>query len=335
MQQFQFPLPANFDSNNPEFDIFKNCPPEKYHNPQIKRLENVRIANNNVVFNYFNIERESCINEENYKKYSTGYKFFLKFIFPKFNPHKNKRFILITDEWTTNYYHWHLIALHRLLVLKENNLIENSILFLPIKYKKFPFVLPTLEKFGVKKEQIFYLRRKSNVKVKELFLVSAYQNHPESFRKIKNILTNNIESNFNLGDKIYISREKCPTRYIVNEKEFVDVISKYGFKKVLMEDYSYEKQISICHNAKYIIGPHGAGFTNILFMKDSGSVLELVGKVNSSRAITEYYTLACMTNIKYFYQQCEIGGAVADFHQGNLTVDLKKLEDNLQLMLKN
>lgn len=334
MKQFKYPLPSNFKATNSEFNIFKNCPPEKYYDAQIKRLENVRIANNSVVFNYFNIVPESCINDINYKKYSTGLKFFLKFIFPKINFKKNKRFILITDEWTTNYYHWHLIALHRLLILKENNLIEDSILFLPIKYKKLPFIAESLEKFGVKKEQILYLKRKSNIKVKELFLVSSYQNHPESFKRIKNILTNNIKQTVNLGDKIYISRECCPTRYIANEIEFVNLISKYGFKKVLMEDYSYLDQISICSNAKYIIGPHGAGFTNVLFMKDGSCFFELAGKPESFKPVTDYYKLAGFTNIRYFYQECLIGGKVADFHQGNLTVDLKNLEENLKLMLE-
>lgn len=333
MPQFQNKPPANFDANNPEFAVFKDKF-DDYRDAKVSKLTNVRIANNSVVFNYFKIFKESCIGEEVYQHYQKNHKFFLKFIFPKINFKRNKRFIVITDEWTTNYYHWHLIALHRLLVLKENNLIEGSILFLPIKYKKISFVWDSLEKFGIKKDQIFYLRRKSNIKVKEVYLVDCYQNHPESFFKIKAILNNSSilnSSNLNLGERIYISRTKSPIRNIINEAEFTEVISKYGFKKVLMENYSYADQVAISQNAKYIIGPHGAGLTNILFMKNGGSLLELSGKPEVAKPVTDYYKLANMTGINYFYQECRSDDT--RFHFGNMIVDMEKLEKNLQLML--
>ena len=334
-EKFDFSAPYNFDQDNPEFDIFKKYQAENYHNSIVKKYQNVNIATNSVVFSYFNIIRETCISELSHKKYQTGYKFFLKYIFPQINFSPNKRFILITDEWSTNYYHWHLIALHRLLVLKQNNLIQDSILILPKRYQKLKFISQSLEKFGIKKNQILYLRRKSHIKVKELFFPLTYQNNPVAFWEIKEILLSNISTEVNLGDKIYISREGCPLRFIENEADFVALVERYGFKKVLMEQYSYEDQISICNNAKYIIGPHGAGFSNVLFMKKGGFLLELASKPDEFKLITEYYKLACFTGINYLYQECQACGKIPDFHQGSLFVDLNKLEKNLQLMLKN
>jgi hypothetical protein len=145
-------LPINFDSKDENFDFFlKNNSEEilnkNFHQPKVTTLKNVRIATNSVVFRYFKVFQDSCISEENYKRYSK-LSFFFKFIFPKINFSK-KRFLLITDEWTGNYYHWHAIALQRLLWFKKYGLLENSILFLPIKYKTYSFVLASLEKFGV------------------------------------------------------------------------------------------------------------------------------------------------------------------------------------------
>ena len=116
---YQYPKPENFDAANPEFDIFKNVPIDPCPAPEVKILKNVRVSSNSVIFNYFNIVKESCIGE-NYKKYSQGFRFYLKFIFPKFNFSK-KRFLLITDEWTSNYYHWHIFALKKLLILKQKS----------------------------------------------------------------------------------------------------------------------------------------------------------------------------------------------------------------------
>jgi len=49
----------------------------------------------------------------------------------------------------------------------------------------------------------------------------------------------------------------------------------------------------------------------------------------------DFYVLASVLGIKYFYQRCECGlrSKVADHHHASLVVDLAKLEKNLQLML--
>lgn len=164
---YSYPLPLNYDETSPEFEFFKTISDEKCPPAKIELLRNIRISSNSVVFNYFKIFPESCITKKNYEQYQKNYKFFLKFIFPKLNFSK-KRFLLITDEWTSNYYHWHSFALKKLLILKEQNLLENSLIFLPKKYRSYPFVLPSLAKFGVKKDQIVFLSRKSNIRVAEL-----------------------------------------------------------------------------------------------------------------------------------------------------------------------
>ncbi|MBU6338942.1 MAG: DUF563 domain-containing protein [Rickettsiales bacterium] len=335
---YQYKKPLNFDEKNSEFRIFSNVEIESCKKAEINILKNVRISTNSVVFNYFKIFEESCVNEINYKKYSKGFKFFFKFIFPKFNFSK-KRFLLITDEWTSNYYHWHIFALAKLLAFKKSNLLDDSLLFLPKKYAKYPFVLPSLEKFGVKKEQIVFLCRKSNIKVRELAMASTNQQHPAIFNKLREVLTKNIrKSEFDFGDKIYISRASCGLRYVENENEVVALLEKYGFKKILADNFSYDDQIAICSKARYLVGPHGAGLTNLLFMSRGSFVLEMATKPYSYKPLTDYYKLSSMLDINYLYQECECGKTghhIKDFHHANLFVDIEKLEKNLQLMLKN
>ncbi len=333
-QSFQYKLPANFDANNPEFAIFQNVVPEICLAPKINFLKKVRIATNSVVFNYFKIVQESCITENNYQEYQKGYKFFLKFIFPKFNFSK-KTFLLITDEWTSNYYHWHIFALKKLVILKSENLLENSLLFLPKKYQRYKFALASLEKFGIKKNQIVFLRRKSNIKVANLALVKDQQQHQKLFQEIrKTLLENAVKKDFGFGDKVYISREGQVLRYVENETEVVALLEKYGFKKIIAEKFSYDEQINICRDIKYLVSPHGAGLTNILFMAENSSILEMASKPCGTRSASEYRTLASMLDINYFYQECPARGKIQDFHQGSLLVDLEKLEKNLKLMLK-
>lgn len=81
----QYKKPLNFDEANRQFDIFKRNTNEACLKAEVSILKNVRISTNSVVFNYFKIFKESCINEINHKKYGKCFKFFLKFIFPKLN----------------------------------------------------------------------------------------------------------------------------------------------------------------------------------------------------------------------------------------------------------
>ena len=223
--------------------------------------------------------------------------------------------------------------------MKEKGLVENALLFLPAKYRRYSFALTSLEKFGITKKQIVFLRRKSNIKVKEATFATTAEWHPAALHKIREILLQAPKkTNLDLGKKIYISREKQVLRFVENEKEVVALLEKYGFKKIITETLSYEEQISICSNAEYLVSPHGAGLTNLLFMPKNSSVLELTVDLTRFRPfLTEYHRLSSMLDIRYFNQACEMGpnSTLKDSHQASLVVDLTKLEKNLQLMLKN
>jgi hypothetical protein len=329
--------PINYNENDSEFEIFKNEMNEGYKSPITKIFKNVRIATNSVVFNYFKIVKETCIGEENYKKYSKGFKFFFKFIFPKFN-FSNKKFILITDEWTSNYYHWHIFALAKLLKFKEKGFFKNYYLILPKKYLSYPYALKSLEKIGFPVEKIVFLRRKSNIKVNELAIIKNFTHqNPEAFNQIREILA--IKKNYSIsyGSNIYISRSKQVLRFIENEEEVMKVLEKFGFKKVIMEDYSYQQQIEISSQAKFLISSHGAGMTNIMFMEKNSYLLELATKPYPSKPVTDYFKLSSMLNINYLYQECDCGerSKIKDFHHGSLVVDLGKLEKNIKFMLNH
>lgn len=330
--------PFNFDPQDRRFDIFTDDP---FHSPEptIEIVKNAHISNNSVVFKFFKIFRNSCIGEDSYQKYQNNFlRFYLKFIFPKFNFSK-KRFLLMTDEWTSNYYHWHIMALGRLVVLQEAGLLENSLLFLPKKYQNYGMVVPSLKAFGIKENQIVFLRRKSNIKVREVPIVNVSQHHIGVFRNIyKSLLQNvaQIASDLDFGDKIYISREGQYSRYAENEMEVVALLERYGFKKIRAEKFSYPDQVAIFSKAKYLISPHGAGLTNMMFMKEGTYVLELATKSKSVKPVTDYYRMAEIIGVNYVYQECEIGedtkARTSDSHEGSIHVDLVELEKNLQLM---
>ena len=64
-------------------------------------------------------------------------------------------------------------------------------------------------------------------------------------------------------------------RSVSNYDEIVVWAESNGFKVVIAEDYSVKDQISLFANCKTLISVHGAGMSNIVFMKKGGKVIEL------------------------------------------------------------
>ncbi|RYZ94347.1 MAG: glycosyltransferase family 61 protein, partial [Sphingobacteriaceae bacterium] len=72
---------------------------------------------------------------------------------------------------------------------------------------------------------------------------------------------------------IYISR--ADRRRISNEDELVIMLKKFNF--VIIEDKkrSVTEQITIYHNASFVLGPHGASFSNIIWCTPGTHLFEL------------------------------------------------------------
>lgn len=105
----------------------------------------------------------------------------------------------------------------------------------------------------------------------------------------------------NAKNRIFISRKLITEkrgRYIFNEDELMDLLSKYGFKKYNLEDISIQEQIELFYDAKHIIGSHGAGLSNMIFAKNA-TILELFP---SQVILPHYYYMSKSLNHKYQYQ---------------------------------
>jgi len=108
-----------------------------------------------------------------------------------------------------------------------------------------------------------------------------YNPSPRDTRWVKNELLKNIDYNKDkkrYPNKIYISRQKASRgRRIENYKPLMEKLRERGFESFIFEDLSFEEQVLICNNADVIVGPHGAGLTNMIFA-DSASVVEIFNK---------------------------------------------------------
>lgn len=79
-----------------------------------------------------------------------------------------------------------------------------------------------------------------------------------------------VENRF--PDRVFIGRRDNNGRNY-NQEELAELASQFGFKLVYLEDYSFLDSVALFQNAKFIIGPHGAGFANTLFVAPGTRIL--------------------------------------------------------------
>lgn len=244
--------------------------------------------------------------------------------------HYIKRAVWITDNWSHNYFHWFTDALPRLITLLPLE-VECTIL-LPKSFERYSYVKESLAMLGLGRHIYFYDHTKA-LKVGHLLAPS----HTAPIGNYYESLIKRIRESFLLPfqmnrpfRKVYISREKATKRRIQNETEVISLLKGWGFEMHYFEDYHLKRQVEIMSETKYLIGLHGAGLTNMLFMPAEGKLLELRNEEDSHNNC--YFSMASALDIEYYYQVNK--GDSKNTDTVNISVEIEKLHFNLDLMLR-
>jgi capsular polysaccharide biosynthesis protein len=76
--------------------------------------------------------------------------------------------------------------------------------------------------------------------------------------------------------RIYISRKDTPRRGVANEDAVEKILVDRGFTPVLLSTLPLTEQIGFLRGAEFIVAPHGAGLTNIVFCSRNKKLIELL-----------------------------------------------------------
>lgn len=103
---------------------------------------------------------------------------------------------------------------------------------------------------------------------------------------------------------VYIIRdEKDPNRVMTNSSECLDAIASslkdYEVVPVSFEKMSFKSQVDCVKDCKLLVGSHGAGMTNSLFMQPNSCLLEVFPSLFFSVMIGK--SICHRKNIKYDY----------------------------------
>jgi hypothetical protein len=323
-------LPLNFDQA--QLPIFEGELQRTIPQSRLLKFKNIRVSSEGLLFKGANILPESFAFPNHLEEWKL--RSVVKFLAKNYVVRRTKRVeseaLWITDYWSNGYFHWLADALARLYVVRDR--LEDLLLLLPTGYESLDYVNSSLEAFGVKKVE--FIGPSEVLECRSLLMPShtAPSGHYNEaiIRGVRNVLLS-AYGDSDGGEKIYVSRRHATKRRIVNEDDINQVLSKFRFQTIYAEELSFAQQVKISSRARYFVSNHGAGLTNMLFMPENGSVLELRHQTDGINNC--YFTLASALNLNYFYQPCRPVSDGPDPHSADLVVDPKQLEENLKLIL--
>ena len=190
--------------------------------------------------------------------------------------------IYFNGNGTLNYYHWLIEILPMINFINQldekykSNLLVDESLFASNNLVKTLSVLK-------KEREIILLEHNTTYKVEKFICFSSFETCPFKLKmndsyKIndfklysKNIsfIRNSFFDYFNIfqkpkyNKKFFIARKNSRRKY--NQSEIIEVFNKENFEIIYFENLSLIEQIELFYNAKFIVGPTGAEWTNLVF----------------------------------------------------------------------
>ena len=186
-----------------------------------------------------------------------------------------------------NHFHWILNWLPRLFVAKTFQDMFGGLEKVKVCVHQGirETCIESLEKLGIKREQLIYVNTEYQSSehfycFRKLYLPTFFQPRNfshfirDSYLKFLN-QASLLKKDSNLPKLIYVSRqqEKRRRRRVVNNDALEKCLKRYGFETIFCENLSFEEQMNLFYNADFVLGPHGAGLTNIVFCRPQTKIL--------------------------------------------------------------
>lgn len=203
--------------------------------------------------------------------------------------------IIIHDRHSSNFYHWVTDVLPKLYFLKKKKFLKDNTILMP-KFKT-SFQKDSLSLFTQNYKII-----NNDLVVNNFTYLSEFHHsgspRPKYIIRLKHYILRKINDKSKTSKYFYISRKFSKYRKIKNENQLIKFLKTKNFKIIYAEKINFKKQVSIFKNAKFIISSHGAGLTNLIWMKKKTKILE-IRSFNIHQ--NSNFTLSKIFNINYFY----------------------------------
>lgn len=252
--------------------------------------------------------------------------------------------ILINCFAPTNYYHWMIEALPQLELISEKTLLAGLPLFISKSVLKYPAMQKTLDLALRGERDIIYLDDKKSYTAEKVYFISSPNNvvpnllfgercrvdcsffRAESLRYVRDLALRAMEQYEQarlVKKRIFIGRKGVLRRY--NQEEVLKILQPFGFELVFMEDYAFETQVQLFSTADYVVGPTGAAWVGLLYMRPKSKAL--CWMASETGEFSCYSELAHFSEVELSYIKFDTGAkSMADLYFLGYHIDTSQVK---------
>ncbi|HCV33016.1 MAG TPA: hypothetical protein DGO89_24505 [Microcoleaceae bacterium UBA9251] len=232
------------------------------------------------------------------------------------------------------YFHWMFDVITRFELLQRSGLIKTIDKFV-VNTCDSSYEKETLNTLGIPQDKILESRYQPHITADKLIVPSICNGAAGTSKwkceYLKRMFLNEKQSlKTDYSERIYISREKASYRRIVNEKDVIGCLEKFGFRTVKLETMSVAEQALCLAAAKVVVAPHGAGLTNLVFCNPGTKVIEIFAPIYVPIC---FWTISNLCDLEHYYLIAELLDDQTQKYPGHkdMRVDLKSLEKLMNL----
>lgn len=299
-------LPLNFDQLPDSQKLFFNDF-FKYEEQPVVAVKNAFVTYNGIVLNKW-----FYVNQCFYKPFTYKYKYWpyalkRKFfsIFSKWGrnhtQHINHPFpVGIIHQPYINYFHFTIESLTRWIILKNQH--PDIKVLIPKELLKVKYIYDLVQLLKIDYIEINESHDLNVYQLKLPTIVRWAGNHDaQILAQLRNLVLKNIPGDINSESvkKIFIVRSG--RRKIMNLDVLKKVLITFGIHFIDFDGVTVLEQIRLMKECNLLIGQHGAGLTNMLFLPSNATVIELHTnpEVNNNFFDDEYYKIASQLKLNY------------------------------------
>lgn len=243
---------------------------------------------------------------------------------------RHRSVISLRHFWEWNYFHFFVDVLGKLRLFDESGIDPSTPIVLGYYAVELPFVQQVIG-LGQLKQRNWIIQGNTCVLADEVFYGRTRQGYRHKLDYVMDLMgVPKPPDSFN--DRIFLTRKKGGSRSVTNLDQVEAVLQEYGFRIVDTAGLSIAEQIDLFSKARYLLGVHGAGMTNIMFRRGAPlSVLEF----HPATYVTDDFLIMCREwGYRFDRLACNPVGSSIPQH-ASIHIDPAQLRQKIEQMLKN
>jgi capsular polysaccharide biosynthesis protein len=175
-----------------------------------------------------------------------------------------------------NYSHWLTRNLMKLCAVEKNAAISDLPLLVHEDLKSFQ--REYIELLGINPDRLIKVPRHAIVACKNVAVPTVFRNQPwmlEGIVWFRHRLREHLQSSKKFGKRLFISREDSGIRKLLNERALFHELEKMDFQCLQLGQMTVREQLAAFAGAEIVVGPHGAGLTNMIYAPKTAKLVEI------------------------------------------------------------